>query len=222
VRQRLAASPWLFAVEAALVVAIFVADFHGLIVLSKTPYLLVLAWLSLWARGVRWADLGLRLDPRWRTLALVGLLAGAGMSALELLVTQPILVQLTGHWPDLSPFRPVIGNLQLLILVIFLSWTLAAIGEEVVWRGYLLNRLAERLGRSRWAWIAGVVVLSFAFGLAHFPQGITGVVENTIAGLLLGGLYLAANRNLVAPMVAHGVQDTIDFLLIYAGRYPGM
>ena len=221
-QHRLAHSDALFLAEAGLVVAIFVADFNGLIILSKTPYLLVLGALSLWARGVRWRDLGLELTPRWRRLLVIGLGAGAAMSAMELLVTQPLLVQITGHWPDLSDFQPVIGNLKLLLIVIALAWTLAAIGEELVWRGYLLNRLAERIGSGRRAWIASVVLLSFAFGLAHFPQGVTGVIENTVAGLLLGALYLATGRNLIAPMVAHGVQDTIDFLLIYAGVYPGM
>jgi membrane protease YdiL (CAAX protease family) len=43
-----------------------------------------------------------------------------------------------------------------------------------------------------------------------------------INGLLPGLLYLRCGRNLVAPVVAHGVQDTVDFVLIFAGRYPGL
>jgi len=47
-------------------------------------------------------------------------------------------------------------------------------------------------------------------------------VENFIAGLLLGALYLASGRNLMVPIVAHGITDTVDFLIIYSGHYPGM
>jgi membrane protease YdiL (CAAX protease family) len=39
---------------------------------------------------------------------------------------------------------------------------------------------------------------------------------------LLGGLYLATGRNLTVPIVAHGITDTIDFVLIFLGLYPGM
>jgi hypothetical protein len=46
--------------------------------------------------------------------------------------------------------------------------------------------------------------------------------ENTWDGLLLGALYLACRRNLAAPVIAHGMTDTIDFGLIDLGKYPGM
>jgi len=40
--------------------------------------------------------------------------------------------------------------------------------------------------------------------------------------VLLGLLYLASRRNLVVPIVAHGVANTPAFVLIYLGRYPGV
>ena len=48
------------------------------------------------------------------------------------------------------------------------------------------------------------------------------MIENILAGLLLGGLYLACGRNLAVPVIAHALGDTIDFVLIYLGKYPGM
>jgi membrane protease YdiL (CAAX protease family) len=39
---------------------------------------------------------------------------------------------------------------------------------------------------------------------------------------LLGVLFLLARRNLVVPIVAHGVSNTVAFVLIYLGRYPGL
>lgn len=38
----------------------------------------------------------------------------------------------------------------------------------------------------------------------------------------LVGLYLATGRNLVAPILAHGVANTSDLTLIFLGKYPGM
>jgi len=65
-------------------------------------------------------------------------------------------------------------------------------------------------------------VVSVVFGCAHLDQGSTGMVENMLNGLLLGGLYLARGRNLAVPVIAHAFSDTLDFLLIYLGKYPGM
>jgi membrane protease YdiL (CAAX protease family) len=78
------------------------------------------------------------------------------------------------------------------------------------------------LGGGALAWIAALVVVNAGFGLAHLYQGVSGVVETTWAGLLLGALYLATGRNLLAPMIAHFVSNTIDFTLIYLGLYPGV
>jgi membrane protease YdiL (CAAX protease family) len=48
------------------------------------------------------------------------------------------------------------------------------------------------------------------------------MIENVWNGLLLGALYLACGRNLAVPVIAHAMTDTLDFVLIYLGKYPGM
>jgi len=48
------------------------------------------------------------------------------------------------------------------------------------------------------------------------------MIENIWNGLLLGALYLVCGRNLAVPVIAHAVGDTLDFILIYLGKYPGM
>jgi len=219
-RERLIQSRWLFAVEMSAVAAVFVADWNHLIFFSKTPYLLALGWGSMAVRGVRWRDLGFRIPRRWGWLVMAGLAAGASMEALELFITQPALVALTGQKPDLSNAAVLVADWKLFALSILFSWTFAAFGEELVWRGYVLNRLANACRRSKPAWIAALVLMSAAFGLAHSDQGVTGIIENFVNGLLLGGLYLATGRNLLVPVLAHGITDTIDFALLFTGHYP--
>jgi membrane protease YdiL (CAAX protease family) len=123
--------------------------------------------------------------------------------------------------PDLSELGDLQGNVKLLLLYVVLSWTLAAFGEEMVYRGYLMNRVAGLANNSWVAWIVSLVVVSVVFGRGHLYQGITGQIENAIDGLLLGVLYLACGRNLWAPIIAHGMTDTMDIVLMYLGKYPG-
>jgi hypothetical protein len=210
--------------DLALVAVVFagVRLHWSFIVFSRTPYLLALGWMSMRLRGVGWSDLGLRFDPGWRRLIMAGVAAGFVMEALELFVTQPLLVRLTGRYPDLSDFHELIGNPRVLLEAIAVSWLLAGLGEELVWRGHVMNRLADLIGRNRWGWTASLVLANAAFGYAHVYQGATGVVENFIDGALLGLLYLACGRNLWAPIVAHGMTDSLDSLLIFTGHYPGM
>lgn len=66
-----------------------------------------------------------------------------------------------------------------------------------------------------------LILTSALFGLGHFDQGAIGQIENVIDGFLLAGFYLLCERKLAVPIVAHGVQDTIDVLLIFLGKYPG-
>jgi membrane protease YdiL (CAAX protease family) len=212
----------LFAVEILVIATVFYLDWIGILPVSKTPYLFLLGWISIRIRGLRWKDVGLNLNQPFLKLFVIGLLVGIGMEALELFATQPLLTKLLNKGPDLDEFRRLIGNTQLLIIGIALAWILAGFGEEMVWRGYLLNRVADVFGRSTSAWIAAAIFVSLVFGLAHFPQGPTGVIENIIDGAILAGVYFATGRNLVAPIIAHGIQDTVDVLLIYLGVYPGL
>jgi membrane protease YdiL (CAAX protease family) len=218
-------SRWLALAELAIVALIYLIDYfhwHHLIFFSKTPYLFLFAWISLRVRRLQWRDIGLRLYQNWaRTLAL-GILFGALMEALELFVTQPLLVRWLHHYPDLSDFKDLVGNYKLLLVYLALTWVLAAFGEEMVHRGYVLNRIADLLRGAPSRWALSLVIASLAFGFGHYDQGLTGWIENTIAGLLLGGMYLYFGRNLAVPIVAHGVTDTIDFLIIFFGKYPGM
>jgi membrane protease YdiL (CAAX protease family) len=221
-RQRLQESPWVITVELTLIAAVFVADAYHLILFSKTPYLLALGWLSMRLRSQRWRDIGLSFPSNWRRLLLMGAAAGIAMELIELFATQPLLVAVTGKYPDLSDFRDLIGNVRLLLLIVAGSWIVAGVGEELVWRGYILNRVADLLGRGRLGWAMSIGIVSVVFGLAHYYQDWTGIMENSIDGALLALLYIACGRNLIAPIVAHGVTDTLDSLIIFSGHYPGM
>ena len=217
----------LLLIELLVIGTIFHLDYLGILPLSKTPYLFLVGWISLRVRGHRWKGVGLKVDPPFLKLLVVGI----GMEALELFATQPLLIKLLNKGPDLHEFRWLIGNTPLLIIALVLAWILAAFGEEMVWRGYLLNRFAEVFGSIRhrtdlpwrtFAWLAAAILITLLFGLAHFPQGPTGIIENIIDGAILAAVYFASGRNLWAPIIAHGIQDTVDVLLIYFGVYPGL
>src|SRR5579863_6779163 len=215
-------SKWLMIAELIVVGLFFWADFRHLIFFSETPYLALFAWISLRVRKLRWRDIGLSWFRNWKTALAWGIAAGLLVEGFELFVSQPILVGLLGKKPDLEDFRPLIGNLKLTLIFLGLTWPLAAFGEEMVYRGYLMNRVADLFNRTRRAWIVSLIVVHVAFGLAHAYQGWTGVIDEGLMGVLLAVIYLRTGRNLAVPIIAHGISDSIDFILIFLGKYPGM
>jgi membrane protease YdiL (CAAX protease family) len=219
---RLRNSVWLAVGEFAIVAGLFYADVHHHIYVSKTPYLFLLGWASLRLRGMRWKDVGWARPRSWKKAVLVGIAIGVAMEALELFVTQPLLARWLGKMPDLSDFAGVVGNLKVLLIYLVLIWTLGPLGEEIVYRGYLMNRVAGVFRETKAAWIVSLVVISVVFGCGHLDQGATGMIENVWNGLLLGALYLACGRNLAIPIIAHATTDTMDLVLMYLGKYPGM
>lgn len=214
--------PGLLPIEFALIAALFWADERGWIPLSKTPFLFVVGWGSMWLRGVRWRDAGLSLPPRWRRLALIGVAAGVAAWLLEFFFTMPLLYRVLGYWPDLSTFDDLVGSGQLLLVYLTLNWVLAAFGEEMFWRGYALSRVAQFSGGGLRAWIIALVVVNVAFGFAHLYQGPSGVIQATVGGVLFGVFYIASGRNLIVPILAHGVSNSIDFTVMYLGLYSGV
>lgn len=212
----------LLAAEVAAFVLVFWADSQGYVPLSKTPFLLAIAWASLRLRGLRWRAVGLALVPDWKRLIAIGCAAGVGFWLFEYFVENPLLHALTGRYPDLSEFRDLVGNVPLLLVLLGANLVLAGFGEEMVWRGYALSRVAYAIGKQAGGWVTALLLVNLAFGVAHGYQGEAGVIQAAVQGVLLGLLYLWSGRNLIAPICAHVAANTCDFLLLFSGMHVGL
>ncbi len=201
---------------------IIVGGLVGVVPFSSTPFLFGLAWICLRLRRVGWRSVGLLPLTSSRRAMLIGALTGAVLQVFSLYLLEPFIAKLTGRLPDVSMFANLVGNTFFLLVSLLIAWTIAAFGEEMVYRGYLMNRIAFLVGENSAAWVWALLLTSMLFGLVHLYQGTSGMITTGFSGLIFGIAYLANGRNLWAPIIAHGVYDTIGFVLIYIGRYPGM
>jgi membrane protease YdiL (CAAX protease family) len=195
-------------------VALFALGFP----LPVLPVFLV-GWNSLRLRHMSWRDVGLRRPDKWLPTIGLAMFIGIGYQVLDTLVISPILQNITGETADLSQFSFIKGSLPALLIFLIFTWTEAAFIEELFFRGYLFNRLTDLAGNGRIGIIIALVVSSLVFGAAHAYQGITGVVDTFLAGMVLGLLYLFSRRNLWLPILTHGIIDTLGFLILYAGLF---
>lgn len=123
-------------------------------------------------------------------------------------------------WNPLESLRDVVERAlaQLLreatLLQILALSVAAGIGEEVLFRGFLQQGVADAMRRLQFeelpAQIAAIAAASIIFGLVHAVTK-TYLVAATLMGAALGYLYLFAD-NILAPIVAHGVYDFIAIL----------
>lgn len=213
---------WITFVELSLAIFILLAIELGWITQFIILAVVLYAWLSLWLRGKGWNDFGLKKPENWKKTISLALLVGIIFQGLSLYVIEPFLGKLTGDIPDVSFFRPMVGNVPQLLFYFVLSWTFAAFIEEMIYRGYLMHRIADLFNRNNTGWIVGLVLSNLLFGFGHLYQGLSGMIITTITGFIFAWLYFATNRNLWAAILAHGIYDTIGFLMIFLGVYPGI
>ena len=132
-------------------------------------------------------------------------------------IATPVLNSAFGEAQQMARFEDLPGNLPLLLMLLPFTWLLAAFGEEFFFRGFLLTAIAEVLGGSRAAWITAVISQAIAFGFIHAYQGPAQAISIGIGGVVYGTAFVLAGRNLWPLIVAHGLNDMLGFILLYAG-----
>ncbi len=208
---------WLSLAELALGTAIVIGHNVYHVIPNEVPILFVLGLLSVRLRNGSWTAMGLRWPLSWRRTILFAVAA----AALRILLGSFVIEPLTTHfWPAvIAPggFNEIKGHAMVALQWLLLIWTFAAFGEEIGYRGYLLNRAADVGGRSRAAYWAGVLVVAVLFGYGHYYKGPAGIVDSGMAGLILGAAYVLSGRNLWVCILAHGFIDTVAVVTAFLG-----
>jgi membrane protease YdiL (CAAX protease family) len=173
--------------------------------------LLVLAWAQLSQTPMR--AVGLAAPRSWTATVAVGVLLGIAFKLSMKALVMPLL----GAPPLNAPYHYLAGNPAALPGMLAAVLVSAGFGEEVVYRGYLFERLGKLLGTGKVALTATILVSTTLFALAHFPdQRLPGVEQAAVTGLVFGGIY-AWRKQLWVVIVAHAAFDVAAVALIYWG-----
>ena len=182
--------------------------------------MIILVWTGLRLRGQTWAHFGLRFrfGGWWPLLRTILLSVPVLVIAMIAFVAGEVMMR--GAAPaaqqaDMSSYEYLQGNLPMLLLSLAGVYIVSSFGEEVLYRGFLINRLAEFGAGTRAMWTVAVLFSAGVFGLIHFGWGITGIVQTALMGLALAGAYLLTKRNLWVLILAHAYLDTLLLVQIY-------
>ena len=180
--------------------------------LPVVPIGATLALLWAWRSRTPWRDLGLARPKSWVATLIMGLLFGVSLKIVMKAVVMPIF-----DAPPVNPsYQFLAGNRGLLPLAIW-AMVLAGVSEEIVFRGFLLERARALLGRSLKATIGFVLVTSLWFGLIHYSsQQWAGVQQAVVFGVIFATI-LVRTGNVWTLMVAHAAFDLTALVMIYLG-----
>lgn len=156
---------------------------------------LAVTWMALELERLPMASVGLALDRRWARQFLAGLLAGSAI-----ILAAAAAARLAGgfHWapaPGASPGRLAAG-----------AWLYLAVAasEELLFRGYLFQRLVRGFGQGP-ALAATAVLFTWVHRANPGMAGATRVwagLNIALASVLLGLCYLRS-RSLALPIGLH-------------------
>lgn len=171
-------------------------------------------------RGGGLADLGLRRPRRWLTVPVWAL--GILVVFVAAQNVAPLLVApfFDLPQPDMSRYDAVRGNPAAAIsLAIALPLT-AAIPEEILYRGFLIERLTRLLAGMRGATVVAVLAQALIFGSVHFQWGAGGIVFAAIMGAVWGFAFLLCGRNLWITIIAHSMAHLALVAQLYLSPPP--
>ena len=193
-----------------------------LVVFIVNAAMIGLVWLALRLRGEGWKHIGLsfhRPSLRGVTKAVLQSVMVFAAAIAAVVVASVVMGSVFGRpeGADLSGYGYLRGNLPMLVLVLLGVYFNASFGEEVIYRGYLINRIAELGSGTRTAWRVAVLISSLVFGIIHSDWALVGVVQMASMGLALGVAYLVVRKNLWVTILAHGYADTILIVQLYFG-----
>lgn len=175
--------------------------------------------LAAWLKGAGLREYGLQRPASWKATAGWGVVWFLAALMIFRLVLEPLLEQWTGTTRDLSRFDYVDGNATALLSLLLQLWVMAAFFEELYFRGFLINGIADVFRRSPVGWTLGVVLSSLLFAFLHGYQGPAGLGVTLAGALFLSLIYLGHGRNLWIPIIAHGLHDSSAAVFKYFGIY---
>jgi membrane protease YdiL (CAAX protease family) len=179
----------------------------SLLVNSATMWLLIgvlLALVRYW-EGRTLASVGLERPTRRQ--ALGGLSAGVAALVVGLLVTGVAVAVFDLRQPEALS---TIGSLSLPVRLAVVAT--AVVTEEILWRGYPIERLTELTGS---VWV-GAVTSFVVFLAVHYPAwGVVGALPQAVFALALVGVYVGT-RNVVACILTHAVINVVTILVLPA------
>lgn len=162
----------------------------------------------------QFSSIGFSQPASWLASLVQSIFLAVVIVALVMYIIGPAVEYLTNETIDLTVYSPLVGNPQLFMRYLVIGWVIGGICEELVFRGFLLERIAHYIP-GKWGVVMAILLTSTLFGYLHSYQGLSGQLTTGIIGAMLGTIYLVSGRHLLLAILTHGMVNTISFSMAY-------
>ena len=184
--------------------------------------MIALVCFGQWLRRSNFRDLGLVL-PIWNWKIYLKIVLWSFLlfviALLSFILGSVIMSILTGTTaqPDVDNYLYLRENPWIFLVSLLGVYLVSSFGEEVVYRGFLIQRISWLLEGIKFGKTCSVLISAVIFGLAHYTWGITGMVQTGFMGLVLGTFHIRFTNSLIILILAHVYMDTLLLASIYLG-----
>jgi len=128
-------------------------------------------------------------------------------------IVQPLITRALNEPADYSVFAGLEGKTKTYWKMLGYMWISAAIGEELLFRGYVFAQLKKIIGNKK---IINILISAILFSVPHLYQGTAGLITTFIFGLAFGFIYVRF-QNLTLNILVHGLIDSFFLTMAYLG-----
>ncbi len=164
-------------------------------------------------RGLSFQAIGLKKRINFSKETVFGLAFGIPMTVLNFCLVW-LITQVTGPLEGIDPFST--SNMYEMIAWVIVMFTIVALSEELLFRGFLQRRLDDYLKqKTKHNFLAALLITSFVFSILHLDM--IGFATRFILGMILGWMAKRNNYSIVSPTVAHGLNNSLAVILSFLG-----
>jgi membrane protease YdiL (CAAX protease family) len=197
----------------------------GLSTIEKTVFILLLVSLSLFPNRKLIAafsldKLNLSLNEAWFGIlgGLIAFVAGIPVSGLISVLRRRFSISKTRREEEIMKLlqASLPHSLMEVFLILLFTSVSAAILEEIIFRGYLLNHLLLVMSPV-WA----IVLQAFLFFFPHLYQGVYNAMLPLVGGFVFGLIFYFSG-SLSAVIIAHFTADFVSLLFTVKSMRKGV
>lgn len=183
-------------------------------------FMLVAIGAGMRIRKKSWKDIGLTLPKLRRKEALSTIAWSIPVLIAGVLawIIAPVLLSNILEVPataDFSGYEFLQDNPVALLLTLLGVYFISSFAEEVIYRGFLISRLAELTSGTRYNKVIAVLISSVFFGLIHYQWGAMGMFQTGFFGLAMGTSYVLLRKRLWILILSHAYMDTLLLVNLY-------
>jgi membrane protease YdiL (CAAX protease family) len=203
-------------VDIIMIAFVMLFPHYGHLPMYAYPFVVLgIIWIYLNLNGESFASIGFRFsDLKWQAFYLGGVI-GLAYAAFHFWILGPFITHLGFKSANLSDFNFIRHHFVNYILLLLLAAFLVIPYEEIVFRGFIFNRVKSMFKGS---FIISGLITSILFALYHWQEGAGAVIAIFIFALFITWLYKVFKGNLWYLIFFHLLYDTFMLTVILLGK----